>query len=151
MLTISVYCPQVRLLPTIVVCARFVRPEGIRDVAIPYTAWRRTKAASSGTSSSLSTASASSAELSQSTPSKNIDGRPSENGHLRDDGPVEAGTAKSNGDGGESFPLLAMAWDTKVLVLQLVKGELKIVAQWDLDSPAIGVAWLEEQVELICM
>ncbi|BBN19147.1 vacuolar protein sorting-associated protein 8 [Marchantia polymorpha subsp. ruderalis] len=139
----------VRLLPTIVVCARFVRPEGIRDVAIPYTAWRRTKAASSGTSSSLSTASASSAELSQSTPSKNIDGRPSENGHLRDDGPVEAGTAKSNGDGGESFPLLAMAWDTKVLVLQLVKGELKIVAQWDLDSPAIGVAWLEEQMVVV--
>lgn len=46
----------------------------------------------------------------------------------------------------ETVPLLAIAWDCIVQVAKLVKSELKISAKWTLDSPAIGVAWLDDQV-----
>lgn len=44
--------------------------------------------------------------------------------------------------------LLAIAWDRKVQVAKLVKSELKVYGKWSLDSPAIGLAWLDDQVHM---
>lgn len=49
----------------------------------------------------------------------------------------------------ETAPLLAIAWDHNVQVAKLVKSELKIHAKWSLESSAIGVAWLDDQVVLL--
>ncbi|KAI3757517.1 hypothetical protein L6452_05057 [Arctium lappa] len=49
----------------------------------------------------------------------------------------------------ESVPLLAIAWDCKMQVAKLVKSELKIYAKWTLDSSAIGVAWLDDQMLVV--
>ncbi|PWA87262.1 Clathrin, heavy chain/VPS, 7-fold repeat-containing protein [Artemisia annua] len=49
----------------------------------------------------------------------------------------------------ETVPLLAIAWDCIVQVAKLVKAELKISAKWTLDSPAIGVAWLDDQMLVV--
>lgn len=46
----------------------------------------------------------------------------------------------------EKVSLLAIAWDRKVQVAKLVKSELKIYGKWTLESSAIGVAWLDDQV-----
>lgn len=46
----------------------------------------------------------------------------------------------------EKVSLLAIAWDRKVQVAKLVKSELKVYGKWTLDSAAIGVAWLDDQV-----
>lgn len=46
----------------------------------------------------------------------------------------------------EKVSLLAIAWDRKVQVAKLVKSELKMYSRWSLDSAAIGVAWLDDQV-----
>lgn len=45
-----------------------------------------------------------------------------------------------------TMPLLAIAWDQQVQVAKLVKSELKLHAKWTLDSSAIGIAWLDDQV-----
>lgn len=42
--------------------------------------------------------------------------------------------------------LLAIAWERKVQVAKLVKSELKVYGKWSLDSAAIGLAWLDDQV-----
>lgn len=42
--------------------------------------------------------------------------------------------------------LLAIAWDRKVQVARLVKSELKMYGRWFLDSAAVGVTWLDDQV-----
>lgn len=42
--------------------------------------------------------------------------------------------------------LLAISWDRKIQVSKLVKSELKVVKKWDLESPAIGLVWLDDQV-----
>ncbi|XP_076929308.1 uncharacterized protein LOC143593618 [Bidens hawaiensis] len=52
---------------------------------------------------------------------------------------IESGTA----------PLLALAWDHQVQVAKLVKSELKIHAKWTLESTAIGVAWLDDQMLVV--
>ncbi|CAH8335200.1 unnamed protein product [Eruca vesicaria subsp. sativa] len=44
---------------------------------------------------------------------------------------------------------LAIAWDRKVQVAKLVKSELKEYAKWSLDSAAIGVVWLDDQLLVI--
>ncbi|PIA34901.1 hypothetical protein AQUCO_03700277v1, partial [Aquilegia coerulea] len=44
---------------------------------------------------------------------------------------------------------LVIAWDRKVQVGKLVKSELKIYTEWTLDSAAIGVAWLDDQMLVI--
>lgn len=49
----------------------------------------------------------------------------------------------------ERVSLLALAWDRKVQVAKLVKSDLKICGKWSLDSSAIGVAWLNDQVWMI--
>ena len=41
---------------------------------------------------------------------------------------------------------LAIAWDRRVQVAKLVKSKLKECAKWSLDSAAIGVVWLDDQV-----
>lgn len=48
----------------------------------------------------------------------------------------------------ERYALLAIAWDQKVQVAKLVKSELKVYGKWTLESPAVGVAWLDDQVVL---
>jgi hypothetical protein len=46
----------------------------------------------------------------------------------------------------ERVSLLAIAWERKVQVAKLVKSELKVYGKWSLDSAAIGLAWLDDQV-----
>ncbi|XVF80311.1 hypothetical protein PTKIN_Ptkin15bG0060800 [Pterospermum kingtungense] len=49
----------------------------------------------------------------------------------------------------ERVSLLALAWDRKVQVAKLVKSDLKICGKWSLDSSAIGVAWLDDQMMVV--
>lgn len=59
----------------------------------------------------------------------------------------------------ERVSLLAIAWDRKVQVAKLVKSEsaksdsvkseLRICGKWTLESTAIGVAWLDDQVSFL--
>ncbi|KAH7859043.1 hypothetical protein Vadar_030789 [Vaccinium darrowii] len=49
----------------------------------------------------------------------------------------------------EKVSLLAIAWDRKVQVAKLVKSELKIYGKWTLESSAIGVAWLDDQMLVV--
>ncbi|KAG2331135.1 hypothetical protein Bca52824_002315 [Brassica carinata] len=44
---------------------------------------------------------------------------------------------------------LAIAWDRRVQVAKLVKSKLKEYAKWSLDSSAIGVVWLDDQLLVI--
>lgn len=53
-------------------------------------------------------------------------------------------------DAAERVSLLAVAWDRKVQVAKLVKSKLKVCGKWSLDSTAIGVAWLDDRVCIIC-
>ncbi|XP_024531344.1 vacuolar protein sorting-associated protein 8 homolog [Selaginella moellendorffii] len=50
---------------------------------------------------------------------------------------------------GQDEPLLALAWGKKVLVLQLQKADLKVLAEWDIDNKAAGVAWLGDQMLVV--
>ncbi|KAG6667166.1 vacuolar protein sorting-associated protein 8 homolog isoform X1 [Carya illinoinensis] len=52
-------------------------------------------------------------------------------------------------DAAERVSLLAIAWDRKLQVAKLVKSELKIYGKWSLDSPAIGLAWLDDQMLVV--
>lgn len=49
----------------------------------------------------------------------------------------------------EKVTLLAIAWDRKVQVAKLVKSELKVYGKWTLDSAAMGVAWLDDQMLVV--
>ncbi|XP_027334306.1 vacuolar protein sorting-associated protein 8 homolog isoform X2 [Abrus precatorius] len=49
----------------------------------------------------------------------------------------------------ERVSLLAIAWERKVQVAKLVKSELKVYGKWSLDSPAIGLAWLDDQMLVV--
>ncbi|KAL6123977.1 hypothetical protein ACLB2K_076493 [Fragaria x ananassa] len=49
----------------------------------------------------------------------------------------------------ERVSLLAIAWDRKVQVAKLVKTELKVYGKWSLESSAIGVAWLDDQMLVV--
>ncbi|XAR49264.1 hypothetical protein NMG60_11032393 [Bertholletia excelsa] len=49
----------------------------------------------------------------------------------------------------EKVSLLAIAWDRKVQVAKLIKSELKIYGNWTLESSAIGVAWLDDQMLVV--
>ena len=49
----------------------------------------------------------------------------------------------------EKVSLLAIARDRKVQVAKLVKSELKIYRKWTLESSAIGIAWLDDQVSFL--
>lgn len=45
--------------------------------------------------------------------------------------------------------LLAIAWDQKVQIAKLLNSELKVIEKWTLESAAVGLAWLGDQVEFI--
>ncbi|CAK9319230.1 unnamed protein product [Citrullus colocynthis] len=49
----------------------------------------------------------------------------------------------------ERVSLLAIAWDKMVQVAKLVKTELIVCGKWSLESAAIGVVWLDDQVLVI--
>ncbi|KAF5732003.1 hypothetical protein HS088_TW18G00691 [Tripterygium wilfordii] len=49
----------------------------------------------------------------------------------------------------ERVSFLALAWDRKVQVAKLVKSELKVYGKWSIDSPATGVAWLDDQMLVV--
>ncbi|KAL9245443.1 hypothetical protein vseg_019100 [Gypsophila vaccaria] len=97
----------VRLSPTVDFCAPLAKPEGVREGALPYTAWKCTT-------------------------------------QLRG-----SSTETSNSEALEKISLLAIAWDRKVQVAKLVKKDLNVFAKWTLDSAAIGVAWLDDQLLVI--
>uniref|UniRef100_A0A1J3JRI7 Vacuolar protein sorting-associated protein 8-like protein n=1 Tax=Noccaea caerulescens TaxID=107243 RepID=A0A1J3JRI7_NOCCA len=44
---------------------------------------------------------------------------------------------------------LAIAWDRRVQIAKLVKSDLKEYAKWSLESAAIGVVWLDDQLLVI--
>lgn len=50
-----------------------------------------------------------------------------------------------SGEAVERVSLLAIAWDRKVLVAKL-KSKLETYGEWSIDSAAIGLAWLDDQV-----
>ncbi|XP_073012447.1 uncharacterized protein [Typha latifolia] len=52
-------------------------------------------------------------------------------------------------DASERVSWLAIAWDRQVQVAKLVKSEMKRHKEWNLDSAAIGVAWLDDQMLLV--
>ncbi|XP_057533278.1 uncharacterized protein LOC130811119 isoform X2 [Amaranthus tricolor] len=113
----------VRLSPILEVYVQFPKLEGAREGSIPYTAWKCTTQ-SRGPSS-------------ESTKSEAL----------------------------ERISLLALAWDRKVQVTKLVKSELKesgkaepkesgqwmlkVCGNWTLESPAVGLAWLDDQMLVI--
>ncbi|KAH6791560.1 transducin family protein / WD-40 repeat family protein [Perilla frutescens var. hirtella] len=93
-----------KVIPTVEVYAQISKPDGIREGAMPYAAWRC---------------------MSQSL------GSSSENDL------VEASDKAS---------LLAIAWDRNVQVAKLLKSELKVLEKWTLESAAVGLAWLGDQM-----
>ncbi|XP_031498965.1 uncharacterized protein LOC116263380 isoform X2 [Nymphaea colorata] len=92
----------VRLYPSLEVYAQLSRPDGVREGAMPYTAWKCVINSSASSSEELGRAS-----------------------------------------------FLAMAWDRKVLVARLVKSELKTLKEWLIDSPAVGLAWLDDRMLVV--
>ncbi|KAK9713635.1 hypothetical protein RND81_06G041400 [Saponaria officinalis] len=96
-----------RLSSTVDFCAPLAKPEGVREGALPYTAWKCTT-------------------------------------QLRG-----SFAETSNHEPLEKISLLAIAWDRKVQVAKLVKSDLNVFAKWTLESAAIGVAWLDDQLLVI--
>ncbi|XP_022861232.1 vacuolar protein sorting-associated protein 8 homolog isoform X2 [Olea europaea var. sylvestris] len=93
--------------PTVEVYAQIPKPDGIREGAMPYAAWRC---------------------ISRSPGSS---------------------TENAPADTLEKLSLLAIAWDQKVQIAKLVKSDLKILEKWTLESPAVGLAWLDDQMLVI--
>lgn len=52
-------------------------------------------------------------------------------------------------DASDRVSWLAIAWDRRVQVAKLVKAEMKKHSEWNLDSAAIGVAWLDDQMLVV--
>ncbi|XP_031251024.1 vacuolar protein sorting-associated protein 8 homolog [Pistacia vera] len=55
----------------------------------------------------------------------------------------------TSAEAAERISLLALAWDRKVQVAKLVKSELKVYGKWSIDSAAVGVAWLDDQMLVV--
>lgn len=119
------------------IMSKLTRPTGIRDGAIAYTAWRRirSKLGSSFVSSSGNT------DSNTSNGSTAI-GVVTDRADVKKD---ESNTANDVVDD-DDLAMLAMGWDTKMFIWQLTHSNLRKVREWELDSPAVGLAWLEEQV-----
>ncbi|BBG97708.1 transducin family protein / WD-40 repeat family protein, partial [Prunus dulcis] len=100
---------KVRLTPNLEVYAQLSKPEGVREGAMPSTAWKCT------------------------TQSRRL----------------PANTENMPAEVVERVSLLAIAWDRKVQVAKLVKSELKVYGKWSLESAAIGVAWLDDQMLVV--
>ncbi|KAL8494825.1 hypothetical protein ACS0TY_019127 [Phlomoides rotata] len=90
--------------PTVEVYAQIPKPDGIREGAMPYAAWR-----------CMSQAPCSSSENAL----------------------VETS---------DKVSLLAIAWDREVHVAKLLKSKLEVLEKWTLESSAIGLAWLGDQM-----
>ncbi|GKU87858.1 hypothetical protein SLEP1_g2191 [Rubroshorea leprosula] len=58
-------------------------------------------------------------------------------------------TENTSAEAADRVSLLALAWDRKVQVAKLIKSELKIYGNWSLDSAAIGMAWLDDQMLVV--
>ncbi|KAJ7567914.1 hypothetical protein O6H91_01G011900 [Diphasiastrum complanatum] len=133
----------IRLTPGLEICAKLSRPDGIPEGSIPYTAWRRNhrqtgfSTINSGTGSSIGNLNAGS-EISKNVVAAIHD--PHDSGVI--------GNLK-DGEDNDKLPLLAFAWDKKVLITQLVRNELKILVQWDIPTKAAGIAWLGEQILVV--
>ncbi|GLJ14759.1 hypothetical protein SUGI_0239380 [Cryptomeria japonica] len=127
----------VRLTPSLEVYAKLPRPDGIREGAMPYTAWRRIP--SYGSSSHKSN--------SNSSNNGNTDSESSGLTSLQEGGLIKV--SHDTEDLNNKASLLAIAWDRKVQVAQLVKSELQVRREWNLDSAALGVSWLDEQILVI--
>lgn len=115
--------------PALEVMSKLSRPMGIRDGAIAYTAWRRFRF----------------------KPGSPVVPPTRGNPNIPTGSPVSgvADAKKDEGDTAEDdddLPMLAMGWDTKMFIWQLTQSNLRKVKEWELDSPAVGLAWLEEQV-----
>lgn len=52
-------------------------------------------------------------------------------------------------DASDKISWLAIAWDRRVQVTKLVKSEMKKHREWNLDSAAVGVAWLDDQMLVV--
>ncbi|PPR88490.1 hypothetical protein GOBAR_AA32197 [Gossypium barbadense] len=63
--------------------------------------------------------------------------------------PCGSSSENSPTETGERTSLLALAWDRKVQVAKLVKSDLKVYGKWSLDSSAIGLAWLDDQMMVV--
>ncbi|WOK95317.1 hypothetical protein Cni_G04024 [Canna indica] len=55
----------------------------------------------------------------------------------------------SSPDSSDRVSWLAIAWDRRVQITSLVKSEMKKYREWNLDSAAIGIAWLDDQMLVI--
>ncbi|XP_058763100.1 uncharacterized protein LOC131636503 isoform X1 [Vicia villosa] len=63
--------------------------------------------------------------------------------------PQTSSTENMSAEAVERVSLLAIAWERKVQVARLVKSELKVYGEWSLDSAAIGLAWLDDQMLVV--
>ncbi|KAH9613347.1 hypothetical protein KSS87_008185 [Heliosperma pusillum] len=97
----------VRLNPGLKVYAKILKPEGVREGAMPYTSWKCTTQSHGSSTENLSQ------------------------------------------EALEKISLLAIAWDRKVQVAKLVKSKLTFLGNWTLESAAIGLAWLDDQMLVI--
>lgn len=123
--------------PALEVMSKLSRPMGIRDGAIAYTAWRRIRT-KPGSSVVPTRGNTNSNTLTGSTA----------NGVVTDraDAKKDEGDTVNDVVDDDDLPMLAMGWDTKMFIWQLTHSNLRKVREWELDSPAVGLAWLEEQV-----
>lgn len=62
---------------------------------------------------------------------------------------TSSSTENASAETVERVSLLAIAWERKVQVARLVKSELKVYGEWSLDSAAIGLAWLDDQMLVV--
>lgn len=125
---------QVRLSPSLEVYAQLNKPDGVREGSMPYTAWKCMTIHSRGLSTGMDHGFFFKSIFSIDCFLKYE--------FVAENTPVEAS---------ERVSLLAIAWDRKVQVAKLVKSELKIYGKWTLESTAIGVAWLDDQVSFLLL
>ncbi|OIW02356.1 hypothetical protein TanjilG_08503 [Lupinus angustifolius] len=58
-------------------------------------------------------------------------------------------TENNSAESVEKVSLLAIAWEQEVQVAKLVKSDLKVYGKWTLESAAVGLAWLDDQMLVV--